>query len=70
MENKELILAIVVAIIFYVLSQNSVYDFTSKYIDDQVDELGKPTQKGILVHSVIGGLLFMMVAWLVKKNIN
>ena len=68
--DKEFILSIIVAIIIYVVSQKKVYDATNKYIGDEVDELGTPTQKGILVHAVIGGLLFGCVSWLVKKYVK
>ena len=64
---EKIILSLAVMVIIFVVSQKKVYDMTNKYIGDEVDEIGCPTQKGILVHAVIGGLLLGLVAWLVEK---
>jgi hypothetical protein len=69
---KESILSIAVAIIIFVINQKKVYDFTSQlsFMQDNVDELGCPTQKGILIHSILGGIIFLGVAYFVKTYIK
>jgi hypothetical protein len=68
--DKEIILGVAVAVLFFVVSQKKVYDMTNKYVSDELDELGCPTQKGLLVHAVVAGLLFYGVNWLVKNYVR
>ncbi len=63
-----LLLGFAVAVIFFVISQKNVYEFTNKYIGDELDELGCPTQKGLLIHAIVAGVLFYFVTYLLKKN--
>jgi hypothetical protein len=61
------LLGFAVAVIVYVVSQKKVYELTNKLIGDLVDELGMPTQKGILVHAVVAGVLFYLVSMYIKQ---
>jgi uncharacterized protein (DUF2062 family) len=63
-----LLLGFAVAVIFFVISQKNVYEFTNKFIGDELDELGNPTQKGLLIHAVVAGVLFYVTAYLLKKK--
>lgn len=65
--NKELLLALAVAVIVFVVSQKKVYELTNRVVGDLVDELGAPTQKGVVVHALVGGVLFYVASWLVNK---
>lgn len=55
-----------ITIIFYVISQKNVYEFTNRLVGDELDELGCPTQKGILFHSLIAGGLFYMMSYILE----
>jgi len=63
MFDTTVVLALAVAVIFYAVSQKQVYDMTNKVLNKEAtDELGKPTQKGLIVHAVVAGVLFLVVA--------
>jgi hypothetical protein len=66
--DKLLLLGFAVAVIFFVVSQKNVYEFTNKYVGDELDELGCPNQKGILVHAIVAGVLFYLASYLLEKN--
>lgn len=57
--------AVVVAVIFWVLSQHKVYDLTNKILPiPTLDASGTPSQYGILIHAIVAGLLMIVLCWL------
>jgi hypothetical protein len=65
--DKELIFVIIIVILYYVLSQRKVYELSNNFLKDTTDELGRPTQKGIILHSLFGGILFYGISWIVRS---
>jgi hypothetical protein len=65
--DKELIFALIFVVLIYVLSQRKVFQLTNRIFSDSVDELDRPTQKGLMLHALIGGILFYAIAFLVKN---
>ncbi len=55
--------AVVVAIIFWVLSQRKVYELTNRVLPT-LDEAGAPSNMGVLIHAIVAGLLMIVVCWL------
>lgn len=55
--------AVVVAVIFWVLSQRQVYDLTNRVLPT-LDASGAPSNTGILIHAVVAGLLMVVLCWL------
>lgn len=58
--------AVLVAVIFWVLSQKFMYDLTNKVISTE-DASGNPSSKGVLVHAVVAGLLMLVLCWLKRR---
>lgn len=65
--DKELIFVVVIVVLMYVLSQKKVYELSNKFLKDTTDELGRPTQKGIILHSLFGGILFYGISFIVRS---
>ena len=66
--DKELIFAGIIIILMYVLTQRKVYELSNKILKDTTDELGRPTQKGIILHSLFGGILFYGISFIVRQK--
>ena len=64
--DKELIFAGIIILLIYVLSQKKVYDLSNRILVDTTDELGRPTQKGLIIHAILGGMIFYGLSFLVR----
>jgi hypothetical protein len=68
--DKDLIFVMIIIILIYVLSQKKVYHLTNRVFSDSLDELDRPTQKGIILHSLFAGILFYSISYLVKSYLD
>jgi hypothetical protein len=68
--DKDLLFALIIIVLMYVLSQKKVYHLTNRIFSDSLDELDRPTQKGIILHALFGGLLFYAISYLVKSYLD
>jgi len=55
--------AVIVAVIFWLVSMKAVYDLTNQYIGGTEDANGCPNNKGIIIHAVVAGVLFWVICW-------
>lgn len=64
--QSKLLFAVVLGVLFFVVSSPAVYKFTDKLLGKSLnlaDAKGCPTTTGLIVHAVV----FVLLLWLVKK---
>ncbi len=57
------LIAILVALAIFVFSHEKLYELTNQYIGETVDKDGTPSTRGLLLHSVLAGLVVGLLVY-------